>query len=278
MIDLTKDDVKKILGNKENAIDYLLCTKTGKTFKELKMLKSEDIYNLIFENLNYDVLHTYVRLTTMKKKYSSSNFLKYCEQYRQCTQKIKDIYNNNKEWAFNPSLYEDEQIKTIRKYETLDESIKNHLIKCEKNLIIKSYNNARSFLFEYFLIRNNDKILPTLSNSKGVDIYVEKRWDIKNTSGVTKQFKDFYGDEWKSIALNNPKIVAEYLYVNQGVERFDSNDRIFIIDLSDSINPISKINDICRNLNFNEVHEINFTKEINGIKNNYTANAMVLFL
>ena len=278
MNNLTKNDIKKILGNKDNAIDYLVCNKTGKTYKELKEFKSEEIYDLVFENLDYDTLHMYVRLQTIKTKYSNDNFLIYCNQYDESRKKINEEYNSNKEWAFNPSSYEDEQIKTIRKYDTLEESLKNHLIKCEKNLIIKSYNNSRAFLFEYFLVRNNNKILPTLSNSKGVDIYLDKKWDLKNTGGVTKQFKDNYGDNWKNEALNNPKIVAKYLYENQGEERFDFNDRIFIIDLSDSIKSISEIEQICKDLNFNEVYKIDFNKEINGIKNNYSAKAMVVFL
>lgn len=278
MIDLTNDDVKKIIGNKDNAIDFLLCTKTGKTFKELKKLKSEEIYNLLFEKLDYDTFHSYVRLKILKTKYSNDNFLMYCKKYDECTKKINDDYGCNKEWAFHPSLYEGEQIKTIRKYNTLEESLEDHLIKCKKNLVIKSYNNSRAFLFEYFLVKNNNKILPTLSNSKGVDMYIDKKWDLKNTSGITTQFKNDYGEDWKDVALNNPKIVAEYLYTNQGEERFDFNDRIFIIDLSDSIKSIFKIEQICKNLNFSEVYEINFNKEINGIKNNYTANAMVIFL
>lgn len=277
MEQLTREDVKKIIANKDNAIDFLLYMNIDISYKDLIKLKSEPIYDLLMDNIDYGTFHIYIRLHSMKSKYSNDNFLKYQNSYIECSKLLNENYTD-RTWSFNPSSYEDEQIKVIRKYDSIQDSLNEHLKKCEKNLIIKSYNNSRAFLFEYFLVRNNDKILPTLSNSKGVDIYIDKKWDLKNTSGVTKQFKDFYGENWKDFAYKNPKIVAEFLYKNQGEERFDTNDRIFIIDLAETIKPVSEIEKICKNLNFNDVHVINFEKEINGVKNNYTANAMVVFL
>jgi hypothetical protein len=278
MIDLNADDIKKIIGNKNNAVNFLVHTNIKTPHKELSKLKSEEVYDLLMSHFDYDTFHLYVRLESMKSKYSNDNFLKYSKKYIECAEIIENRYNNNKSWAFNPSTYEDEQINTIRRHGNIGDSIKEHLEKCEKNLIIKSYNNSRSFLFEYFLIRSNDKILPTLSNSKGVDLFFNRKWDLKNTSGVTKEFRDFYGDDWKEIALKNPKIVAEYLYKNQGDYRFDNNDRLFLIDLSDNIKKVPEIEVMCKNFNFNEVHSISFDKKINGVLKNYAANAMVVFI
>lgn len=278
MIDLNVDDIKKIIGNKNNAVNFLVHTNIKTPHKELNKLKSEEVYNLLMRYFDYDTFHSYVRLECMKSKYSKDNFLKYSKKYVECGEIIKNKYNNDKSWSFNPSSYEDEQINIIRRYDNINDSIREHLEKCEKNLVIKSYNNSRSFLFEYFLIRNNNKILPTLSNSKGVDLFFNRKWDLKNTSGVTKEFRDFYGDNWKEIALKNPKIVAEYLYKNQGDNRFDNNDRLFLIDLSNNIKQVSEIEKMCKNFNFNEIHSILFDKKINGVLKNYTANAMVVFI
>lgn len=271
-------EIKRIVGNKDNAINVLTGLNTNYSFKELTKFKSDEIYNLLYENFDYEMFHNTVRLMALKTKYSKKRFLEESIKYKRCIEIIEKEFNNDKKWAFHPSSYEDYIIKCIRKYGDIDEARVENLKNSDKNLVIKSYNNSRSFLFEYFLVRNNQNILPTLSNSKGLDIFLDKKWDIKNTSGVTSEFKKDFGENWKDEALKNPKIVAEYLFKNQGEDRFNCDDRIFIIDLSDSYKDIDEINETCKNINFSEVYNISFEKVINGIKNNCSAKAMVVFI
>ncbi len=271
-------EIKRIVGNKDNAINVLTGLNTSYSFKELTKFKSNEIYNLLYENFDYEMFHTTVRLMALKSKYSTKRFLEESEKYKRCIEIIETEFKNDKKWGFHPSSYEDYLIKCIRKYSSIDEARIENLKNSDKNLVIKSYNNARSFLFEYFLVRNKQNILPTLSNSKGLDIFLDKKWDIKNTSGVTSEFKKDFGEKWKEVALKNPKTVAEYLFKNQGEDRFNCDDRIFIIDLSDSYKNVNEIDNICKNMNFNEVYDISFEKIINGIKNNCSAKAMVVFI
>ena len=277
-MELTESEIKKIVSNKNNAIDVLTCLETDYPYKELMKMKSEEVYELLNKHFKYDVFHNAIRLQAFRTKYSLEKFEEESIKYNRCIEIINTEYNQDKSWAFHPSTYEDNLIKCIRKYKDIDEARAENKINADRNLVIKAYNNSRSFLYEYFLVRNHPKILPTLSNSKGLDIFINQKWDIKNTSGVTSEFKKDFGENWMEHAINNPKLVAEYLFKNQGDDRFNCDDRIFLIDLSHGMKEISEIEKTCKNIEFDKVYEINFEKIINGIKNDCSAKAMVVYI
>ena len=274
----TVEDVKKIFGNKENAIEFLT-TIGNLPFKELKSTSPENIYNKILESWDYDVIKSVVRHLAKRNKYSFDEFTKNSNKYIFIKETIENEHLGNKDWAFNVIAYDKKLTSTIRKYDNFNEGLDKHILEIKKNYLIKSYIICRSFLYEYFIVKHNDNIIPTLSNNGELDFYFNgNRLDLKNASSVTDNFKIDHGEKWMRDALNNPQIVAKYLYENQNENRFGSNPRIFIVELENKIQSIEDIENECRNLNFGNPHKINFDYMINGEIKNYTTEALVVFV
>ena len=272
------DNVKKIFGNKDNAIEYLTYIKSI-SFKELKTLTSNEVYSLVINNWNYSEAKGIVRYLSKNSKYNVENFQKNCRLYEHVKNIIDTQYDGNIEWAFTPNSYDSNLTHHIRKASVFDDGLQKHLKDNEKNYIIKSYNLYRSYLYEYFIIKYHEDILPTMGNKNGVDFYyLGKRKDLKNASSVTNNFKNDYGDSWFDTALKNPEIVAKYLYENQNETRFGYEDRIYIVQLNRNTATINGIERICRDLNFSDPFTVDFKYKLNNKEENYTAESLVAFI
>jgi hypothetical protein len=272
------DDVKKIFGNKDNAIEYLTYVKSI-PFKELKMLTSNEVYTFVINNWDYSEAKVIVRHLAKNSKYNSTNFEKNCQLYEYVKNIIDTQYDGNIEWAFTPNSYDLNLSNHIRKSSNFEEGLQKHLKDNEKNYIIKSYNLYRSYLYEYFIIKYHEDILPTMGNKNGVDFYyLGKRKDLKNASSVTNNFKNDYGDIWQDTALNNPDIVAKYLYENQNETRFGYEDRIYIVQLNQKPPTLMGIERTCRDLNFSDPLTVDFKYRLNNKEENYTAESLVAFI
>ncbi len=275
---VTVEDVKRIFGNKDNAIDYLT-TLGDWTYSTLKSESPNIVYDKVCEKWDYDIAKMAVRHISKKTKYSLSEYEKNSELYENVRNVIKNEYDGNKDWAFNVTTYDIKLTSTIRKYGNVSDGLNKHLSDVKKNYMIKSYNIYRSFLYEYYIVKHHDNILPTLSNNNGVDFYYDgKKFDLKNTSSVTEKFKIDHGDKWMRDALNNPKTVAKYLYENQNENRFGFNPRIFVVELEGNIQTLEQIENDCRNLNFGSLHKIDFDYMINGTKENFATESLVVFV
>jgi len=272
------ENVKKIFGNKDNAIEYLL-SYTNLTHSNLKIQTPEFLYNEIFNRWNYEDVKFFTRHIAKQKKYSLSELKKNIKNYEETKKIIEEEFNGQKSWAFNVMAYDSKLTSTIRKNDDFLVGLDEHLIDIKKNYIIKSHTIFRSFLYEYYLIKHHEEILPTLSNNKSVDFFYNgKNFDLKNASSVTDNFKIDFGNQWMRDALNNPQTVARYLYENQNENRFDSSPRIFIVELENKIKSITAIEKDCRDLNFGETHKIDFDYIINGKKENFTTESLVVFI
>lgn len=276
---VTIRDVQNIFGNKNNAIEYLNTVGGKWTNTTLKSESSNSIFTKVCNNWDYEIVKLTVRLNSKKTKYNLSNYEKYSKQYENVRDIISNEYSNGKDWAFNPMTYDLKLTSTVRKCGSVLVGLHDHMEDIKKNYIIKSYNVYRSFLFEYFMIKHHDDILPTLSNNNGVDFYYNgKKFDLKNTSSVTEKFKVDHGDDWLTEAINNPQRVAKYLYENQNENRFGFNPRIFIVELGDDIHTVDQIENECKNLNFGNLHKINFEYMINGVSEYFTTESLVIFI
>lgn len=275
---VTISDAKRIFGSKNNAIDYLT-TLGDWTYSTLKSESANIVFNKVCEKWDYDIAKMVTRNISKKTKYNLSKYKKNCELYENIRNIINNEYNGNKEWAFNVTTYDIKLTSTIRNQNNILYGLDAHLSDIKKNYLIKSYNIYRSFLYEYYIIKHHDSILPTLSNNNGVDFYYNgKKFDLKNTSSVTEKFKIDHGDKWVRDALNNPETVAKYLYENQNENRFGFDPRIFIVELNDTIQTIEQIEKSCRNLNFGSLHKIDFSYIKNGTKENFTTESLVVFV
>jgi hypothetical protein len=276
----TIEDVKKIFGNKDNALDFI------RTYYNLSadncFIKNSSpyyLYQRILDTWNYDNVKFYTRHISKQKKYSLEHLKTVSKKYEETKKIIEENYDGQKQWAFNIMSYENKLTSTIRNNNDFNTGLEKHLNDTKKNYIIKSYTIYRSFLYEYFLIKHHENLLPTLSNSKSVDFYYNgKNFDLKNASSVTEEFKIEYGQKWMQEALNNPQRVAKFLYMLQNENRFGYNPRIFIVELEGKLKTITGIERDCRDLNFGETHKVDFTYKINGEFEKFTTESLVVFI
>ncbi len=129
------------------------------------------------------------------------------------------------------------QANYVRKYFLYDEVIKaieGKLYNTIKSYTLCTWFNHWSTVFLEDLICKNKNIVPIIKKVKGVDvIWNEQPVDIKVTNLPKEWFKDkkTIGD-----AINNPILVAKYLYEYQGEGRFGDENRLFIL-IYDKNNP-----------------------------------------
>lgn len=271
---LTQYDVSKIFCNKENAIDFLLLT-IDSNYKELNKKKSEVIYQLIIDNWDYNKALPIIRDMAFNKKYDDIKYNYNKNLYKKTCSNLVNRFGPNNNWSFNPFDYDGHMTRFIRNSEDILNDTDTYIELVVKNLWVKSLNMYRSFLFEYFIIKNKKDILPTLGNKSLTDFYyLGKSRDQKNSKSVTREFEKDYGPNWKQIALSNPELVAKYLYTNQGEGRFGFEPRLFIINLKDEHQTVEEIEEISKNINFGKSLPIDF--EYKGVE--YKTDAIVIYI
>ena len=164
-----------------------------------------------------------------------------------------------------------EKINGIEK----DDKVKKAAVKYRR---IKEINTVRNDFIETLIFEKNDSILPTLTHRRGVDFYINgESFDQKVAKSPTKQFKDKYGKGWVDVAINNPEIVAEYLYKYQDEGRFGSDSRLLIVYLNEEIR-IERIKEILDNSNLNEPIEVNFTYDHSIGSKSYKVSCYIILL
>ena len=115
-----------------------------------------------------------------------------------------------------------EYVRRFVKYKDLINGVKNKLQDDIAHYVIATwYNHWTTVLIEDH-ISQHKKVIPTLKNNFGVDIFFDNQpFDLKITylpRGLTLEE-----------ALKNPKDLIIWLYENQGVQRFGSDNRLFVV-------------------------------------------------
>lgn len=172
-------------------------------------------------------------------------------------------------------------VRKYPKYYDLLRNIKSTLHNEITNYVICTwYNHWSTILIEDF-ISQHPKVVPTLKNVKGVDIFFDGQpFDLKITY-LPIGFHQTISD-----AIREPKNLIIWLYENQGEQRFGSENRLFVI-LYDENKPIeswkikrdiyfvqSKINQFFESEKITKNDEIVF--QFN--RNTYNAISKILFI
>lgn len=176
----------------------------------------------------------------------------------------------------------DQKIQTeyVRKYYRYDDLIKNVksiLHDDVTNYVICTWFNHWTTVLIEEHIGLHPKVIPTVKNIKGVDIFFcGQPFDLK----ITYLPRGYSGD------INNKKDLAIWMYKNQGAQRFGSDNRFFVV-LIDENNPddswklkmdfdlvFNEIDDFFNNETISEKDEITFRYK----RNIYTAVAKVLLI
>jgi len=122
-----------------------------------------------------------------------------------------------------------EYVRRIVRYEDLINRVKAKLHDdVTKYVICTWFNHWTTVLIEEH-ISTHSRVIPTIKSVKGVDIFFDGQpFDLKVT---------YLPREYKVVdAIRNPYGLAEWMYENQGAQRFGADNRLFIV-LLDKDNP-----------------------------------------
>lgn len=247
--------VKKIFGNATNGLNFL--AKMGQD-NVIKSKKSQDIFNKIVQIWDYQKAKPIIRDIFMqsekyKRGLDGQNTIKIL------LEEWQNLGFGNLEWPFSQGAFDNfvqsingENIDRISK----DEKVKNAAVRYRQ---IKEINTERNDFLESLIFAKNHNIIPTLSHSRGVDFFIDGiSFDQKVSRSVTNEFKKDFGDKWKEKAIQEPHLVAQYLYSYQDEGRFGASPRLFVVYLDEDILPL-EIKDIIANTNLQNPLDITFT-------------------
>ena len=115
-----------------------------------------------------------------------------------------------------------EYVRRIFRYDDLIDGVKVKLHNDVTSYVICTwYNHWTTVLIEEH-ISQHPKVIPTLKNIKGIDIFVDNQpFDLKTTY-LPRGYDT--GD-----VVKNPKNLAIWMYENQGAQRFGADNRLFAI-------------------------------------------------
>ena len=115
-----------------------------------------------------------------------------------------------------------EYVRRFVRYEDLINGVKSKLHDDITHYVIATwYNHWTTVLIEDH-ISQHSKVIPTLKNNFGVDIFFDNQpFDLK----ITYLPKNFTLEQ----VLKNPKNLIIWLYENQGAQRFGADNRFFVV-------------------------------------------------
>ncbi len=115
-----------------------------------------------------------------------------------------------------------EYVRRFVRYEDLIQGVKSRLHDDITHYVIATwYNHWTTVLIEDH-ISQHSKVIPTLKNNFGVDIFFDNQpFDLK----ITYLPKDFTLEQ----VLKSPKDLIIWLYENQGAQRFGADNRFFVV-------------------------------------------------
>jgi len=172
-----------------------------------------------------------------------------------------------------------EYVRKIVRYDDLINNVKSKLHNDVTSYVICTwYNHWTTVLIEEH-ISQHSRVIPTLKNIKGIDIFLDGQpFDLKTTY--------LPHDYDIQDMVKNPKNLAVWMYENQGAQRFGADNRLFAV-LLDVNNPedswklkrnfglvFSKIDDFFNKEKVSSADEVVFS----FAKKTYTAVSKVLLI
>ncbi|MEK7209004.1 MAG: hypothetical protein AAB677_01965 [Patescibacteria group bacterium] len=290
---LSDDLAKKILGSKENALEYLSRLNKRKSvigfnFKTLNRGKnkglsvpdigSNNVWKIIVDNWEYELSKKIIRdLFEETEKYKNGKEANTAMNF--LVKEWETLKMGRIEWPFSQGDFDgfvqrinSEKLTGLVK----DEKVKIAAVKYRR---IKEINTVRNDFIEMLIFEKNQNILPTLNHRRGVDFFVDGiSYDQKVAKSPTNQFKNHFKNNWREEAIKNPALVGEYLYKYQDEGRFGADPRLLVVYIDEDVS-IQKIRDIINQTNLDKPIEINFSfkHKIQGDKN-YKVPCFVILL
>ena len=272
-IRLTEDTAKKIIGSKENALNYLcrlnnIKSINGLNFRTISRGERKDvceisnstseIWKLVVNSWNYEISKNIIRdIFKTTTKYQNG------KEADNAMQILIDEWNTlhlgDIAWPFSQGDFDgfvqrinSEQINGFEK----DEKVKDAAVKYRR---IKEINTVRNDFIETLIFEKNENITPTLNHRRGVDFFVNGiSFDQKVAKSPTNEFKRKFGINWRDTAINQPELVAEYLYTYQDEGRFGADPRLLVVYIDEDVT-VQQIRDIVANTDLTNYLTVDFT-------------------
>ena len=275
---ISSDDIDKIFGNNDNKKEYLRRLFEIQGIDERIPSQKKDINNLIANTWNYDISKSVIRKQFIESdKYSYMMTCK--DKIDESLKEWNELDLGELNWPFSAMNF-DGHVHSLNRDDTKTEIEKDSIISHEAILFrrIKKINELRNDYIEY-LIFQNENIIPTFSNSSGVDFYIDgKAYDQKVSKSVGGSFIDSYPENYRQVAIENPDLVAKSLYENQDNARFGSEPRLLIVYLDSDVSTDS-LEDKLKNIDFGNPINIDFEfKEKGKAKEEYNTDCFVVLL
>jgi len=120
-----------------------------------------------------------------------------------------------------------EYVRRFVRYEDLLNNVKTQLHQDVTDYVICTWFNHWTTVLIEEHISTHPKVIPTLKNIKGIDIFFDGQpFDLK----VTYLPRNYDANK----AIGNPKDLAVWMYENQGAQRFGADNRFFVVLLDRS--------------------------------------------
>lgn len=170
-------------------------------------------------------------------------------------------------WPFAAASI-DNYIHKLNRSEKIPEQEKDKII--SKDIIrfrrIKEINQLKNDYIEYLVIHNNENVIPTFGNKRGVDFYIDGLpFDQKVSKSVGSDFIKEYGDDYRTVAIESTSLLAKSLYEHQDAQRFGSEPRFLVVYLDTDLTS-DEIEDLLKSLDFSSPMNIAFEYKGNKYK------------
>ena len=285
--------VKKILGNRANALVFL--EKMGVAVN--KNLKSGEVYDLVSQHWDFQKATKVLRSMFVEtEKYKRGKVADKAMEV--LLSEWKDAQLGRIGWPFSQGDF-DGFVQRLNSENTAgnekDEKVKKAAVMYRR---IKEINTLRNDFIETLIFEKNKNVIPTLSHRRGVDFFINgEQYDQKVASSPTKEFiRDFEKGEtqiakklkrgdivsdlpsWKQTAIQNPALVAQYLYTYQDEGRFGADNRLLVVYLDEDITA-KRIKEIIDKTDLEHPLNINFEykHKISGVQT-YRVKCFVILL
>lgn len=257
---ISEEIANKIFGKVDNSKNFLLELQKIKKFdlevrkfksgkkkgKTTLDLKKDEVLSKVIEHWDYKEGRKIIREIFKKtEKYKLGK-----KSYKLMKQLIKEwerLRFGELKWSFSQGAF-DRFVQGVNS-KKISRTKKDKKVKLEatKYRRIKEINTVRNDFIETLIFENNENVIPTLKHSRSIDFFINGiSFDQKVAKSPTKEFKEEFGQEWKTKAIENPEKVAEFLYTYQDIGRFGDENRLLIVYLDEDIS-FERIEEIIQN-------------------------------
>lgn len=254
---ITETEIKKILATKVLKIDYLSRLSTVKNIIINYRSPEASINQAIIDTWDYEISKNIIR-----KMFTESPKYRHGQNCRDFIENAVADWNQRNlgdfVWPFSAMNF-DKRVVAINRM-PISEQEKDDLVALEviKFRRIKDINTMRNDYIEFLITSNNENIIPTLTHRSGIDFYIDgEPYDQKVSKSVGGDFINQYGNDYRTIAIQHPELVAKSLYEHQDGERFDAQPRLYIVYLDDNISS-DQIELLLSNIDFENPYQIEF--------------------